>query len=159
VTIIRERHAFQGVALEVLGLQQRRGVLHVLVVLPDGTRSLVPAAWTDLQALQPQEGPPPSKRAQTASLAPGAALLHARTVVDALLKRMDAANTALPSPPSVSQECSRAAAEPSRTTSPVAGRPRARVAKSGGGTTRTSRRTTRATNRRSSRSNTRSTRR
>jgi hypothetical protein len=38
-----------GRSLEVLGFSRRRGVLHLLLVLPDGSRSLIPAAWTDLE--------------------------------------------------------------------------------------------------------------
>src|SRR5262249_31623089 len=45
--IIRERHPFEGRTLSVLSSSRRRGVWHLLVILPDGSRSLVPAAWTD----------------------------------------------------------------------------------------------------------------
>jgi hypothetical protein len=109
-------------ALEVLGWCRRRGELLLTLVLPDGTRSLVPAAWTDLHAFQDTR-PPDDKRSQPSSLASRAELLHARTIVTALLQRPDAANTALPS---VSPECSHAAAELSRTTAPA--ERRARVA-------------------------------
>jgi len=47
VTIIRERHAFEGQTLAVISSIKRRGVLLVLVILPNGSRSLIPAAWTD----------------------------------------------------------------------------------------------------------------
>jgi len=47
VTVIRERHAFEGRTLAVISSIKRRGVLLVLVVLPNGSRSLIPAAWTD----------------------------------------------------------------------------------------------------------------
>ena len=48
MTITRERHPFEGRTLAVnKQYQQRRGVTHLLVILPDGSRSLVPAAWTD----------------------------------------------------------------------------------------------------------------
>ncbi|MET4754417.1 hypothetical protein [Bradyrhizobium sp. RT11b] len=46
LTITRERHAFEGQSLAVISSIRRRGVL-VLVVLPDGRRSLIPANWTD----------------------------------------------------------------------------------------------------------------
>jgi hypothetical protein len=47
VTIIREHHAFEGQTLAVISSIKRRGVLLVLVILPNGSRSLIPAAWTD----------------------------------------------------------------------------------------------------------------
>jgi hypothetical protein len=47
VTIIRERHAFEGQTLAVISSIKRRGVLLVLVILPNGSRSLIPASWTD----------------------------------------------------------------------------------------------------------------
>ena len=45
--ITRERHPFEGCALAVIGSIRRRGVLFVLACLPDGSRALIPAQWTD----------------------------------------------------------------------------------------------------------------
>jgi hypothetical protein len=47
VTVIRRRHAFEGQTLSVIHSIKRRGVLLALVILPNGSRSLIPAAWTD----------------------------------------------------------------------------------------------------------------
>ena len=47
VTVIRKRHAFEGQTLAVISSIKRGGVLLVLVILPNGSRSLIPAAWTD----------------------------------------------------------------------------------------------------------------
>lgn len=90
VTIVRSRHPFEGSALNVLGWCHRRGELHLTLVLPDGTRALVPAAWTDLPIAQhlPRASP---QCARAAFLASHAELLHARTIVDALLRQLDAA--------------------------------------------------------------------
>jgi len=44
VTILRERHPFEGRSLPVMGVMKRRGTLLLLVVLPDGSRSLIPAS-------------------------------------------------------------------------------------------------------------------
>ena len=44
---IRKSHAFEGQTLAVISSIKRRGVLLVPVILPNGSRSLVPAAWTD----------------------------------------------------------------------------------------------------------------
>lgn len=47
MTITRERHPFEGRALAVISSIRRRGVLFVLACLPDGSRALIPAQWTD----------------------------------------------------------------------------------------------------------------
>ncbi|MET4323766.1 hypothetical protein ABIC02_007557 [Bradyrhizobium sp. RT5a] len=111
VTIVRSRHPFEGSALNVLGWCHRRGELHLTLVLPDGTRALVPAAWTDLPIAQhfPRASP---QCTRAAFLASHAELLHARTIVDALLRQLDAAHTVLPP----ESEDSHAAAKLSRPT-------------------------------------------
>jgi hypothetical protein len=52
VRLTRPRHPFEGQPLPVLVRMRRHGEVELLVVLPDGSKRLVPAAWTDL------EGPP-----------------------------------------------------------------------------------------------------
>ena len=52
VTILRERHPFEGRSLQFMGIVKRRGSLLLLLVLPDGSRSLVPADWTDWKVTQ-----------------------------------------------------------------------------------------------------------
>lgn len=49
VVVTRSRHPLEGKSLEVLGRQHRRGRLELLVVLPDGSKTLLPAGWTDLE--------------------------------------------------------------------------------------------------------------
>ena len=44
MTVRRERHAFEGQTLAVVGDLKRRGVHYLLAILPDGSRSLIPAA-------------------------------------------------------------------------------------------------------------------
>jgi hypothetical protein len=48
VVVTRERHPLAGRELRVLGGMRRHGRLELLLVLPDGSKSLVPAAWTGL---------------------------------------------------------------------------------------------------------------
>jgi hypothetical protein len=48
VVITRRRNPLEGLALRVLGPMHRHGRLELLLVLPDGSKSLIPAAWTDL---------------------------------------------------------------------------------------------------------------
>jgi len=66
----------------------RRGRLHLVLILPDGSKSLIPVDWTDLASpAQPQQ----VRSAQTAAtLGSLEDLLHARAVVDALLSRLAA---------------------------------------------------------------------
>ena len=45
--ITRPRHPLQDKSLPVLGGMRRHGVVELLLVLPDGSKSLIPAAWTD----------------------------------------------------------------------------------------------------------------
>src|ERR1700758_5596043 len=45
--ITREGHPFEGCVLAVIGSIRRRGVLFALACLPDGSRALIPAQWTD----------------------------------------------------------------------------------------------------------------
>ena len=50
VRLTRLRHPFDGRQLPVLGSMRRHGAAELLVVLPDGSRRLIPAAWTDLES-------------------------------------------------------------------------------------------------------------
>lgn len=91
VTITRSHHAFEGQSLVVQGRVHRQGRAHLLLVLPDGSRSLVPAAWTDLPSSEGTLVASPSPHL----LAPLSDLLHARTIVDALLRQLTAPHEAV----------------------------------------------------------------
>jgi len=83
VTIVRTRHPFEGQSLHVFGAMHRKGRLLLVLILPDGSKSLVPADWTDLAS------PTHTLAAPTATtLGSLDNLLHARAVVDALLGRL-----------------------------------------------------------------------
>lgn len=69
---------------------KRRGVLLATAILPDGTRAMIPAAWTDF-AVSANAQPP---RALVASIDQ---LLLARTVIAPLLRRLESVHPA-PSP-------------------------------------------------------------
>src|SRR5581483_4866673 len=49
VTITRRHHPFEGQSLEVLRQAHMSTGLQFLVILPDGSKSLVPAEWTDFR--------------------------------------------------------------------------------------------------------------
>ena len=83
VTVVRARHPFEGRSLHVLGVTHRKGRLHLVLILPDGSRSLIPADWTDL-ALPTQLG----SASSAATLGSLEDLLRARALVDALLGRL-----------------------------------------------------------------------
>src|SRR5271165_855703 len=85
VTIVRACHPFEGKSLTVLGAIHRHGRLHLLLILPDGSKSLVPADWTDIALTVQPYGAVTSN--QAATLGSREDLFHARAVVDALLDR------------------------------------------------------------------------
>jgi hypothetical protein len=78
VRVLRLRHAWEGRSLELMGWMRRGGRLELIVVLPDGSHLMVPAAWTDLQA---SAGEP-----VTGTLGSLDDLLAARRLVDGLLR-------------------------------------------------------------------------
>jgi hypothetical protein len=55
VVITRSRHPLEGMSLRMLGRMRRHGRLELLVVLPDGSKRLIPQAWTD-QAAEEADG-------------------------------------------------------------------------------------------------------
>jgi hypothetical protein len=69
-----------------MNTMKRRGILLLLVVLPDGSRSLIPASWTDWSAATNEPFESGSNRREPC-LAPLADLLRVRALVDALLGR------------------------------------------------------------------------
>ena len=97
VTIVRPKHPLEGRSLAVLGQTHRHDRGHWVLILPDGSRSLIPVEWTDLGSSARQA----ADRTHPASLASLEELLHLRTIVDALLRRArasprDIAQTATP---------------------------------------------------------------
>jgi Family of unknown function (DUF5372) len=63
VVIIRPRHPLVGQSLRVLGRIRRHGRLECLVVLPDGSKRLIPQAWTDAEPDAVAEGTTPGSLA------------------------------------------------------------------------------------------------
>lgn len=103
VVITRRRHPLEGLALRVLGQMRRHGRLELLLVLPDGSKSLVPAVWTDLRGVDSDGETGQDVAATLGSLAD---LLVACAVVAALSGREPQGQAARQSP---SKEDSRAA--------------------------------------------------
>ena len=85
VTVIRKRHAFEGQTLAVISSIKRHGVLLVLVILPNGSRSLIPAAWTDWRNADASLSDDDID--DTSSLGKLSDLLQLGKVIDALLSR------------------------------------------------------------------------
>ena len=87
--ILRDHHPLKGQFLQVLGRTHRGGILHLTLELPDGTRSLIPAAWTDL-SLNPAHNSSVTANVSTSPLLGSVSdLLRTGTIVDALLRRLD----------------------------------------------------------------------
>ena len=116
MTVIRARHPFEGRSLSVLGPTHRKGRLHLVLILPDGSKSLIPVDWTDLASpAQPQQ----VRSAQTATLGTLEDLLHARALVDALLSRLAALQSENRNSPATKESpIARKQSEPLRSASP-----------------------------------------
>ena len=84
--VVRNGHAFEGHELAVISRSKRGGQLYLLLKLPDQSRSLIPASWTDLQA-RADVGPINGAAPPQALLATMEDLLKARNVIDTMLSR------------------------------------------------------------------------
>jgi hypothetical protein len=59
--------------------------LYLVLILPDGSKSMIPAEWTDYASVsQPRQAVSEQNRAVLGSIED---LLHARAITDALLNR------------------------------------------------------------------------
>ncbi|MBI2803351.1 MAG: hypothetical protein HYX68_00025 [Planctomycetes bacterium] len=79
--MIRRHHPFEGQCLEVLRHLKKRNRLLFVVLLPDGSKSHIPAEWTDFAA-----GPSTAAK-NTAIVGAPEHLLALRFLTDALLQR------------------------------------------------------------------------
>jgi hypothetical protein len=115
--VIRARHPFEGRALNVLETIHRKRRLHLVLILPDGSKSLIPANWTDLASpAQPHQVCSTQTAATLGSLED---LLHARAVVDALLSRLAARQSENGNSPATQESPgARKQSEPLRSASP-----------------------------------------
>ena len=84
VRVTRPHHALEGKVLEVFAKLRHRGKPHFLLVLPDGSRSYIPVAWTDFVAT------PQSSGASCSTVASASDLLRLCQRVDCLLRRIEA---------------------------------------------------------------------
>ena len=78
--ITRPHHPFHGQSLEVLRQARMPAGLQFVLILPDGSKSLIPADWTDFKS---------ASGAPQAPVLVGSLddLLRLRVLVDALLRR------------------------------------------------------------------------
>jgi len=81
--VTRPHHALEGKVLEVFAKLRHQGKPHFVLVLPDGSRSYIPVAWTDV-ASNPESSAPPCSSVGSAS-----DLLRLRQRVDCLLRRIE----------------------------------------------------------------------
>lgn len=88
VMVTRPRHPLAGRRLQVVGAMRRLGRDELLVVLPDGSKTLIPAAWTDRATTTANQDQALDQGA--AILARPAELLAARELVARLRARADA---------------------------------------------------------------------
>jgi len=88
VTVTRPRHPLEGRRLQVIGAMRRLGRDELLVVLPEGSKTLMPAGWTDRDTTTTNEDHVLDRT--TAILAAPAQLLHAHELVASLRALADA---------------------------------------------------------------------
>jgi len=79
----------QGKKLTLLGWHHRHGKLYLTLVLPDGTKSFIPAAWTDLDTGEAQSLQTKNKQSTRNLIGSVFHLLHERKIVDALLRKLN----------------------------------------------------------------------
>jgi len=91
----------------------RHGSLHLTLVLPDGTRSLIPAVWTDLDQNEKHDVPSGNPQSVPRLIGSISHLLHARKIVDALLRKRD-------SPKQISRSAPKEESNRAKTTSVLA---------------------------------------
>jgi hypothetical protein len=91
VVITRSRHPLEGQSLRVLGRMRRHGRVELLLVLPDGSKRLIPQAWTN----QAEDTAPAEVVATLGSLADllGACVLVSDLAAVGLAGRGQAAGT------------------------------------------------------------------
>ena len=56
VRVTRHRDALEGKTLQLLGRLRRHGGVELLVVLPDGSKRMIPAEWTDAALAGSEDG-------------------------------------------------------------------------------------------------------
>ena len=56
MTVTRPHHPFHGQSLEVLRQARMIGGLQFVLILPDGSKSLIPAEWTDFKTAPTPQG-------------------------------------------------------------------------------------------------------
>ena len=100
--------------MDILSWTHRDGQLQLTLVLPDGSRSLIPATWTNLNH--------PTVTAQTPSaglIGSIQDLLHARTIIDALLEMLAQVEPPLTAPPKEDRIRARATGSVARRAAPA----------------------------------------
>ncbi|WXK24695.1 hypothetical protein IHE33_15210 (plasmid) [Mycetohabitans endofungorum] len=80
VVVTRVGHPLEGQRLQLISRQLRAGELHLLLLLPDQSRGLIPANWTDLAS---------TTTPGTDALGSLDDLLRARLIIDALLRQSE----------------------------------------------------------------------
>jgi hypothetical protein len=107
VTVTRARHPLAGQRLQVIGAMRKLGRDELLVVLSDGSKTLMPAAWTDRDIATADQGQALGQA--TPVLAAPADLLHACELVSSLRVRTDASLGQAARKPSCEEDADRAA--------------------------------------------------
>ena len=126
VTVTRRLHPLEGQMLRVLGKMHRHGEEELLLVLGDGSKSLIPSAWTDFSGTRARDDDAPEG---TATLGRLEDLLWASELARAGWPSTgDPGRQAARKPPSKEDNRATCAAESARRAAPGARAERARGA-------------------------------
>lgn len=79
----------QGQTLQLFGWAHRQEVLYLILVLPDGSRSLIPASWTDLNREGQPISPADKSTSVFKSIGTRSHLLQTRKIIDSLLNKLN----------------------------------------------------------------------
>lgn len=63
-------------------------MLHLTLILPDGSRSFIPAAWTNLNEICPKKFTPQNRQPQTDLIATTSTFFHVHKIVNALFGKI-----------------------------------------------------------------------
>jgi hypothetical protein len=125
--VIRNRHPLQGKQLEVFNTVHRKGILYLVLVLPDGSKSMIPAQWTDYPTDEPKQQVDFSRvREQAGQIGTSVELLHLRRIVDGLIRKLEPSGKAYPCD---SKEANHAARISTHASSSARNRPMAKAGK------------------------------
>ncbi|MBN1930041.1 MAG: hypothetical protein JW786_00345 [Desulfobacterales bacterium] len=88
VKITRNHHPLYGRSLGIIGWHHKDEILYLTLILPDGSRSFIPASWTNINEICPQKFTQTDGRIQSDLIATASNLLNLRKKIDAIFDKL-----------------------------------------------------------------------